>query len=140
MSKSNAAENALLALLFNQTTWTSLATSTGVTSLYIALHTSDPGEGGDQTTNEATYTSYARVAVARTAGGWTVSSGSVTNVAEILFPTCTGGSETVTHFSIGIAASSTSQILYKGALASGIAVSNNIAPRIAASALTITED
>lgn len=140
MSKSNSTENALLALIFNQTNWASIANSTGVTSLYVALHTSDPGEGGDQTTNEAAYGSYARVAVARTSGGWTVSSGSVTNVAEILFPTCTSGTETVTHFSVGIAASGTSQALYKGALASSIPVATNIAPRLAAGGLTITED
>lgn len=39
---------------------------------YVSLHTGDPGEAGDQTTNEATYAGYARVAVARDSGGWTV--------------------------------------------------------------------
>lgn len=41
-------------------------------SLYIALHTADPGAGGDQTTSEATYTSYARVGVVRSGSGWTL--------------------------------------------------------------------
>lgn len=41
-------------------------------SLYVSLHTSDPGVTGNQTTNETSYTSYARVAVARSGSGWTI--------------------------------------------------------------------
>lgn len=51
---------------------TGLPAAATVGSLYVSLHTADPGVGGDQSTNEATYTSYARVAVARTTGGWTI--------------------------------------------------------------------
>ena len=40
-------------------------------NIYVSLHTADPA-GGNQTTSEATYTGYARVAVARTAVAWTV--------------------------------------------------------------------
>lgn len=39
-------------------------------SLYVGLHTAAPTT--NQTHNEAAYGSYARVAVARTAGGWTI--------------------------------------------------------------------
>ena len=42
-------------------------------SLYISLHTASPDAADVQTTSEADYTSYARVAVARSAAGWTVS-------------------------------------------------------------------
>ena len=140
MSKSNSAENGLLALIFNQTTWTGVAATSGGTAFFLALHTGDPGEGGDQTTSEAAYTSYARVSINRNSGGFTVSGSTVQNAAEILFPTCTGGSETLTHWSLGLASSSTSAILYKGALNSSLAVSNTIAPRFAAGQLTITED
>ena len=35
----------------------------------VAAFNVTPGEAGDQTTNEIAYTSYARVAVARTSGG-----------------------------------------------------------------------
>lgn len=140
MSKSNAAETKLLQLIFNQTTWTGVAATSGGTAFFLALHTADPGEAGDQTTNEAAYTSYARVSINRTSGGFTISGATVQNAAEILFPTCTGGSETLTHWSIGLAGSSASEIIYKGALSSSLAVSNNIAPRFAAGGLTITED
>jgi hypothetical protein len=140
MSKSNTAENGLLALIFNQTTWTGVAATSGGTAYFLALHTADPGEGGDQTTSEAAYTSYGRVSINRNSGGFTVSSSTVQNAAEIVFPTCTGGSETLTHWSLGLASSGASTILYKGSLNSSLAVSNTIAPRFAAGQLTITED
>ncbi len=94
MSKSNAAETAILELLFNNTDFANIGDAGGLQnsatagSFYVALHTADPGEAGNATTNEAAYTNYARVAVARTAGGWTVSGNSVTNTAQITFPQC----------------------------------------------------
>lgn len=110
-------------------------------NLYISLHTGDPGTTGDQTVNECAYTSYARVAVVRdnTGSGFTNSGSTRSNAAEITFPTCTGGTETVTYVAIGTASSSTGRVLYKGALTSSIAVSNNITPRFIASALQVTE-
>jgi hypothetical protein len=146
MSKSNQWENDLLLLLFNNTNVslvgdaTGLRGATGAGSLYVSLHTADPGEAGDQTTSEATYTSYARVAVARTAGGWTVSSGSVTNTAAITFPQATGGTNTITHFGIGTDSTGAGKLLYKGAVTPNLAVSNGITPQINASQLTVTED
>lgn len=143
MSKGNTFESDLLALIFNATTIANLAinaTASPLTDLYLALHTADPGEAGAQNTSEATYTSYARVTVVRTSGGWTVSSGSVVNAATISFPACTGGTNTITHFSVGTASSGTGKILYSGALSASLAVSNGITPQFAAGALTISED
>lgn len=143
MSATNTTEDNILKLIFNATNWTSLAdntASTPATNLYISLHTADPGETGSQTTSEATYTSYARVAVARTTGGWTVSNPSVTNAAAINFPACTGGSNTITHFGIGLASSSTGTLLFSGALTSSLAVSNGITPSFAIGQLTTTAD
>lgn len=135
MSKSNTFENELMAFIFNNT-----ALSGYGTTYYVALHTADPGEAGDQTTNECAHGGYARVAVNRNAGGFTVSNNQAQNTAEVLFPTCTSGSETATHASIGVASSSTSKILYKGALSSSLAISTNIAPRFAINAITVQED
>lgn len=143
MSKSNLLENSVLALLFNATAFANLAendTSSPATDLHVSLHTADPGEGGDQTTNEATYTSYARVAVARNSGGWTVSGNAVTNTAAIVFPEATGGSNTITHFGVGVAVSGAGQLLYSGALTASLAVSTGIEPQFAAGDLDITED
>ena len=88
MSKSNTFETDILALLFNATPIANVADNAAtspLTSLFVALHTADPGEAGVQNTTEAAYTGYARVAVARTSGGWTVSAGSVSPKANIDF-------------------------------------------------------
>lgn len=143
MSKANSTENALLLLLFNATTWDLIAendTTSPATNLYIALHTSDPGEAGAQNTNETAYTNYARVAVARSGAGWTVTGSSAVNAALIQFPQCGVTGATVTHVSIGTASSGAGTILYSGALNSSLAVSNLILPQFTASSLSVTED
>ncbi len=147
MSKSNAAETAILELLFNNTDFANIGDAGGLQnsatagSFYVALHTADPGEAGNATTNEAAYTNYARVAVARTAGGWTVSGNSVTNTAQITFPQCGVTGATITHASITTASSGASIILYSGALSSSLAVANQITPFFAAgTGITVTED
>lgn len=143
MSLGNTFENDLSKLIFQATAIANIAdnaSSSPLTSLYLALHTGDPGEAGDQTTSEATYTSYARIAVARTAGGWTVSANVTTNAALAQFPQCTGGSNTITHVSIGVASSGASKILVSGALSASLAVSNLIQPQFAISALSISLD
>jgi hypothetical protein len=143
VSKSNSLENSLLALVFNATAFADIAqddTSSPATSLYVALYTADPGEGGAMNTNEATYGAYARVAVARTSGGWTVSGNAVTNTAAIVFPECTSGTNTITHFGVGIGASGATVLLYSGALTASLAVSTGIEPQFAINDLDITED
>ena len=142
MSKGNTFENDLMKLIFNGTAIADIAendSSGPLTNLYVSLHTADPGEAGSQTTSEATYTSYARVAVARTSGGWTVTNNSVSPVADITFPAATGGTETITHFAIGTASSSTGKILYKGTVTPNIAITTGVTP-ILTTATTITED
>ena len=133
MSKSNATETDLLAKIFTATAlpWDA------ATDLEIHLHTADPGEAGISTTSEATYTSYAAVTVARSTSGWTVTGDTCTNDSLIQFPTCTGGTNTITH--VSICPASSTQILYSGALNSSLAVSNGIQPQFAAGALAITE-
>ncbi len=146
MSKSNTFENDLIALIFNATPIANIAdnaASSPLTNLFVALHTADPGEAGTQATSEATYTSYARVSVARTSGGFTVSGTAPTqaaNTAAINFPQATGGSNTITHFSVGVATSGATKILYSGALNSSVVVSTNITPSFAIGQLTCTED
>lgn len=146
MSMTNTAEAALLDLLFLNTDWANIGDAGGLQnsatagSFYISLHTSDPGEAGDQTTNEIAYGSYARVAVARTAGGWTRSVSTVSNTALVQFPQCTSGSGTATHFGIGTAATLAGNLILKGALSSSLAISTGIQPQFAAGALTATVD
>lgn len=143
MSKGNTFENDLLKLIFNATAIADLAendTSSPATNLYVSLHTGDPGEAGDQTTSEISYTGYARVAVLRTSGGWTVTGNSVSPAANIDFGQMTAGAGgTVTHAAVGTASSGAGKILYKGAVSPNIVVANGVQPRIA-SGSTITED
>lgn len=142
MSKGNTFENDIVKLIFNATAIANIAdnaASSPLTNLYVSLHTSDPGETGDQTTNECAYTSYARVAVARSGSGWTVTANSVSPVASVDFPEATGGSETATYAAVGTASSGAGKLLYSGALSPTIVISTGVTPRIKTTS-TITED
>jgi hypothetical protein len=146
MSLTNTAETNLLNLLFVNTDWANIGDAGGLQnsaaagSFYISLHSGDPGEAGSQTTSEVAYTGYARVAVARTVGGWTVSGAQVSNTALVQFPQCSGGSATATHFGIGTDSSGAGNLILKGALTSSLAISNGIQPQFAAAALVATVD
>lgn len=137
MSKSNTTENDFVKMVFlgDDPAWR----AAGAT-LYLSLHTADPGEGGTQTSSECTYTPYARVGVSKDASGWTVSGAQAVNTADVIWPECTSGAETITHVGIGTAPSGAGQLLYSGALTGSRAVSAGIQPRIAATILQITED
>lgn len=143
MSKSNTFETDLLGLIFNGTAIANIAnnaTTSPLTSLFVALHTADPGETGDQSTNEVSYTGYARVAVARTSAGWTVGAGTVSPTANIEFGEMTAGTAgTATYASIGVASTGATKILYRGLLTPSIAYAVGVIPRIKTSS-TITED
>jgi hypothetical protein len=144
MSKGNTFENDLLRLIFNAVAIGNIADNAAtspLTSLFVSLHTADPGEAGTQTTSEISYTGYARVAVARTTGGWTVTANSVSPFAAITFGAMTGGTGgTATHAAVGTASTGTGKILYKGALSPTISVfTGGPAPSIGVTS-TITEE
>lgn len=144
MSATNAMENAVLLLYFNNTDHALVGDAAGLQnsatagSLYVSLHTADPGEAGDQTTNESAYGSYARVAVARSGAGWTVSGNAVSNAAAVTFPACTSGTSTITNFGIGTASSGTGSLLFKGTCS--LSVSTGITPEFAIGELDVTAD
>ena len=97
---------------------------------------------GTKATSDATYTCYASATVARTTGGWTVAGTAPTSVspfATISFPACTGGTNTITHFSVGAAVSGASKIFYSGTVTPNMSVTNGVTPQLATSS-TITED
>ena len=104
--------------------WNTIAQNAAspATNLYVSLHTAAPGNGGSQTTSETAYTNYARVAVARTTGGWTVTQGSgttfsnVVNAAAITFPACGATGATLTHWGVGLASSGAGTLLGWGPL------------------------
>jgi hypothetical protein len=147
MSKSNFLENAILNLIFRAVAIANIADNAAtspLTNLYWALHTADPGEAGTQSTSEATYSSYARVAVARTTAGMSAATaGSTSPAANVVFPQATGPSlptvVSITYFSIGVAVSGATNILYSGTVTPNINVSAGVQPSLT-TASTITED
>ena len=146
MSATNAFETAILQLLFTNTNAANVGDATGLRgsttagSFYISLHTADPGEAGNQSTSEATYTGYARIAVARSGAGWTVSGNSASNTAAINFGACTAGSSTVTHFGVGSDSTGTGNLFFKGSLSPVISVTAGITPSFPIGALTVTAE
>ena len=139
MSFSNAAESAILSLIFTATAWAGMADNTATSpeaNIAMALHTADPGEAGTQATSEIAYTSYARVNVARTTAGWTETSGSVSPDAAIDFPTGTGGTGTATHMSAGKADGT---IHMSGTVTPNIVCGDGVIPRLT-TATTFTVD
>lgn len=141
--KSDTFENDILALIFNAVTITNIATNAAspLTSLWVALHTADPGDAGTQGTSEGGYAQYTRIAVARTTTGWALTGNSISPVAAISFPqetaTTTG---TFTYASVGVTSGSTaSKILYAGALSPTINFGQNVTPSITTGS-SITED
>lgn len=116
----------------------------GATTIYMALHTGAVGLGGDQTTNEVSYTGYARVALLRnnTTGEFSVSTtGQSANQNLIQFGNATAGAFpiTVTHVSLGENPSGAGTVIATGALASSLVINLNIQPQFAIGAAVIQE-
>ena len=146
MSATNAFETALLNLYFLNTDHAAVGDAAGLQnslaagSFYISLHTADPGEAGTQTTSETVYTSYARVAVARTGAGWTIAAANASNAAAVAFATCGATGAVLTHFGIGSDLTTAGNLFFKGALASSLTVSSGITPSFAIGELDVNLD
>lgn len=153
MSKTNGWENSLLLHLLQNANVANIGDATGIRgstvagSLYFSLHSADPGEAGDQTTNEVTYGSYARQAVARAsgAGGFTVTGNQGSNTSDVTFPTGTSGvvAQNATYWGLGTAVSGAGVLLYRGQITTpsgGLYTGNGIQPVLSAGGATITED
>ena len=142
MPKSTTTCNNLLRLLFTAVAWANVADNAAaspLTNLYLSLHSADPGVGNAQTTNEVAYTNYARIAVVRSAVGWTVSTNTAVNAALAQFAQCGVTGASATHVAIGTAASGAGNVLYAGALSATLTIANLIQPQFAAGALVTTE-
>lgn len=144
-SKKDTFENSLLAHIFNNANIANMGDATGLRgstaagNLYVALFTVAPSDSAQGT--EANYTNYARVAVARSAGGWTVAGNNASNAAAITFPTCGATPNTLVAFAICLAgAAGVDDAIYWGDLTANLAVSNGITPEFAIGDLDINED
>lgn len=107
----------------------------GTGTLYLSLHTGTIGAGGDQTTNEVTYTGYARVAVTRTSSGsFTVAaSGGSDNNALLQWGNPTAGTFpiTATHAALGVSVSGAGTVIMFTALNSPLVINLNVQPQLA---------
>lgn len=112
------------------------ASSSPITNTYVAAHTADPGNGA-QNVSETTYTGYARQAIARTSGGWTVTVNVANPVANVVFPISSSGTPTLTYISVGKTVSGATDMFFSGALTPNIVVSA-VVTQIIASSSTIT--
>ncbi len=147
MSKSDSFEADVIKLIFNNTTAALIGDATGIVgsgaagSLYLSLHTADPGESGTQSTSETAYTGYARLAVARSSAGFTCTANATQLVANADFGACTASAgAALTHFGIGVAASGSTKLLYSGTLTPNITMAVGVIPRITTAANLVTED
>lgn len=144
MSATNTVETALLNLIFTGTTWANFAdnaASSPVTDFYISLHTSDPGEAGDQTTGETAYTGYARVAISRDGTDWTVSGNSASNAATITFGKCTAApGAAITHVGLGTASSGAGSLILSNPLSSSLTMAAGVTPLFEAGGCAFTCD
>jgi len=135
--------NALMQLYFNNVAHANVGDASGLQpssaagSFYISLHTSAPGATGNQTTNEATYTGYGRVAVARSSGGWTVSGRNASNTSTVTFGQNTGSNQDISHFGIGSDASGTGNLQFQAALDTVRTIATGTAPEFEAGELDI---
>lgn len=130
--KSNATAEMILNLIYKGTIDANLASAAGsVGTIYFALHTSDPGDTGTQSTNEVNTTqcpTYTRVGVTRGSGFGDVTTASgastIKPAAAVTFPTtdAAGTGCTATHFSTGIAVSGATMILHSGPISPPIVI------------------
>lgn len=144
MSKTNTFENDVVKLIFNGTPIANIADNAAsgpLASLYLSLHSADPGEAGVQNTSEVTYPGYARVAVPRNSGGFTVTGNEAALAANTDFPVGTAGTagSPATHWGVGVASSGGTKLLYSGALDNTIVVGVGVVPRLLAGT-KVTED
>lgn len=105
---------------------------------YLALFSADPGEAASLAA-EATYTGYARVAIAK-ASSWTGTSSPFTNTNLIQFPACSGGTTAVTHFAVVDTASGAVNMMISGTLSATLSVANGIQPQFAPASLSISAE
>ncbi len=126
MSFSNYLENKLLLHTFGATAYTA------PTTLYLAIHTTNPVE--DNTGTEVSGSAYARQTVA-----FTVTTNTASNTAAVEFPTATGSWGTLTHVGVYDALTSGNLLAY-AALTTNKIIDTNDVFRVPVGDLDITLD
>jgi hypothetical protein len=133
MGFSNAARTAINANIFLGTALPWDAN----TDLWIALYSADPGASGTATTNEATWTNYARVPLDR-ATEFGAATNTIDNDVLVQFPICGVTGQTVTHVGIVDTASGAGNLIISGALAASQAIASGNQPQFNLGNLVVT--
>ena len=139
---SDVAENAFLDILFTAVAWANIADNASASPITIvawALHTADPTDSGAQDANEVGFTDYARKTPARTTGGHTITANSMSPQSAVTFTVGSGGSGTVTHFSVGKTISGTTDQWFAGTVTPNIITGSGVTPEMT-TASTVTLD
>ena len=143
MSKSNLHENAYLKLVFQNIAMANIGDAAGILpsatagNLFVALYTADPTDTDSGT--EATYTSYARVAIPRSAIGWAVAGNVASNVGDVIFPVSLGVTNTITHWGIRTALT-LGDLIGSGSLTGAVEIITGDTPKFNAGVITVTEE
>lgn len=144
--KTDLSENKLLQLVLANVAFANVGDAGGLLpsatagNLYLSLHTADPGELGDQTTNEITYTGYARKSISRAPATWTFdASGFASLAADQAFPASTSNGGTAKFWGIGTSSTGAGQLLFKMPLQPWIQVPSGATPELPAGT-RLTED
>lgn len=143
MSKGATFTFDLTKLIYNAVAIPNIADNAGSspnTQLIVGLHSADPGEGGNLSTNVVSYGDYAPAAVPRSAAGWTVGAGgAVSNAALVEWPESTSGVATATYFSVAIS-TGTAKIFHSGALTTPLGIAVGVVPQASIGDLDISEE
>jgi len=108
-------------------------------SVYVSLHTADPGETGANELVIATHAWYGRVGVTRATGSWTAATTGVASSAVAVTYAAPTTTVAATHFGIWDAVTA-GNYLRGGALgATANLASGQTAPSFASGAITVTE-
>lgn len=135
MPQSDYFNAALLDLIFLGITIDTIADDAAdypATQFYLSLHEADPTPAGDQSSFEASYGDYARIAITRDGAGFVRTGGVINFFSDMLFPEVGSGSGVYTHFGLGLAASGAGELLYSGAITPNITVGVGQQPKLTA--------
>ena len=138
MSKTAAFDFNFLSMTLAGKAIANVCSTAGTTSIWLSLHTADPG-GGGSTAAEGGYATYTRVLTDRSTGGWAVTSGTssaplatASPVSVVNFPQNTAA--TTGTFSFMAIWPSSSAVagaaLYTGSVSPVINFGQNVTPQL----------
>ena len=104
-------------------------------TFYMSLHVSDPGERGNQLTNEVDYDNYERVTYPREDGSWYFNGDRVSNTEMVSFPKAASDA-VITHIGLGDSDNGGGSLMVASPLLEPLQISKGTVPVFAAGDLT----